>query len=171
MSAEHSAVALLGESDFLASMQGPCREWRQKEVQEGTFRATDGTQLQYYCVIPAEAKRNVVLLHGLCGFFGKYHEMMWILAQAGHAVFFMEHRGHGRSGGKLPEPDADMVYIDNYTTYVEDVHAFFQQVVVPRGEGRETTLFGHSMGGAIATLFLERYPEYCSTAEIGRAHV
>ena len=152
------------EKDYRSAMDGPCRLWREAHVVDGYTESADGTRLHYYYAIPEGASTCIVILHGLCEFFGKYHEMVWTFYKAGYAVFFPEHRGHGKSGGKLPEPDADVVYIDTYHTYVDDVHAFIKNIVDPHTNGMRRILFGHSMGGAIATLYLEEHPDAFQSA-------
>lgn len=156
-------LTFLGEEDFESAMNGENREWREKCVRDGEVEAFDGTPLHYYFAIPERAKVAVVMFHGFCEFYGKYHELTEILYRAGFAFFFMEQRGHGLSGGKLPD-DPEVVYVEDYITFVEDQRRFIDEVV--RKEGRELPLilFAHSMGGAVASLFLEMHPHYFQAA-------
>ena len=151
-------LTFLGEEDFEAAMTGPCREWREKNVRDGEIRSFDGTALHYYYAVPEGARAAIVLLHGFCEFYGKYHEVTWYFYRAGFAFFFLEQRGHGLSGGKLPD-DPEIVYVKDYQTYVEDQHRFVDEVVRKESGGLPLLLFAHSMGGAVASLFLEEYPE------------
>ena len=158
-------IDIPAEEDYLSVMEeGACAKWRAAAVEGGSLQSFDGTRLAYHLAIPEDARANVVLVHGLCEFFGKYHEMMWTLYRAGFAVFFLEQRGHGQSEGKLPEPDADLVHIDHYDTYIKDQQIFLRDVVNPRGGGRPMYIYGHSMGGAITALLLESVPGYFSKA-------
>lgn len=150
-------ATLLGEEDFLPAMQGENRTWREQHVTQGDFKSFDGTGLRYYIAKREDAEADIVIVHGFCEFFGKYHEMAWYFWQAGYSVYFLEQRGHGYSEGKLIEPD--IVHIDDYRTYVEDLHSFLEQIVGTAGD-RKRILFAHSMGGAVAALFLESYPDY-----------
>ncbi|MBR4745535.1 MAG: alpha/beta hydrolase, partial [Clostridia bacterium] len=68
---------------------------------------------------------------------------------------FYEQRGHGFSQGKGKEPD--VVHVDSYREYVEDLKAFMDHVVNPQTEGLKHILYAHSMGGAVSALFLEQY--------------
>ncbi|WP_197029471.1 alpha/beta fold hydrolase [Butyrivibrio sp. AE3004] len=137
-------------------------DFRKAHVKQGKFKSFDNTTLNYYFALPENATRIVVLVHGFCEFFGKYHEYTWYLYQAGFGFFFMEQRGHGYSEGKAKDPD--VVYIDDYNTYVEDFHTFMDKVVMPATSEKKRILIAHSMGGAVGTLFLEKYPGYFDRA-------
>lgn len=152
-------VRFLGEEDFLSAMENENKIWRKEHVTRGRLKGRDGTDFNYYICSPdAQPKASITLIHGLGEFFGKFHEYVWYLTLAGYKVFFLEQRGHGYSGGK--PRDVDTIYIDSYDTYVEDLHYFIDKVVVPESTGLTMLLIAHSMGGAIGTLFLEKYVNY-----------
>lgn len=151
-------VTLLGEDDFLPAMENENRQWRKEHVTRGQLRSFDGTKLNYYVATPKAPKASIVIVHGMAEFWCKYHEYIWYLYQAGYQVFFMEQRGHGYSEGKVAEPD--LIYVDNYKTYVEDLLIFIDNIVVPASDGLKKFMIAHSMGGAVGTLFLEKNPGY-----------
>lgn len=155
-------IHFLGEEDFLPVMATENKAWREACVTSGYFKTYDGKNMHYYIAKPEHPKAAVVIVHGFCEFWGKYHEMAWYYYQAGYAVYFMEQRGHGYSEGKLPE--VDVVHIDSYDVYVEDFKSFLDQIVLPDTEGLKKVLFAHSMGGAVSALFLEKYPQYFDSA-------
>ena len=155
---KENTIAFLGEEDYLPAMENENRIWREQHVTNGGFITRDGIRLNYYRAEAENAKAAVVMIHGYCEFWGKYHEYAWYLWQAGFTVYFLEQRCHGYSGGKLPEPD--LVYIDDFRTYAEDLHEFMDQVVVPKEAGIPLLMMAHSMGGAVGSLFLESWPEY-----------
>ncbi|MBR6382327.1 MAG: alpha/beta fold hydrolase [Lachnospiraceae bacterium] len=148
---------LLGESDYLPAMEGPVAAWLRDTVLSGNLSSFDDTALRYYYAIPEGAKGIVLMVHGLSEFFGKYHEMAWYFYRSGFGFFFLEQRGHGYSGGKLPDA-ADIVVIDDFRTYMKDLKCFYDRIVDPRSEGLPKVIFAHSMGGAVSALFLENYP-------------
>lgn len=155
-------VNFLGEDNFTQIMKTENKEFRKAHVKQGKFKSFDGTTLNYYFAIPENATKVVVFVHGFCEFFGKYHEYAWYLYQAGFGFYFIEQRGHGYSEGKMKEPD--VVYIDDYNTYVEDLRIFMDKVVVPATSEKKLILIAHSMGGAVSTLFMEKYPGYFDRA-------
>ena len=148
----------LGEEDFLEAMEGPCRQWREESVREGYLESFDGAKLHYYYAFPKNPAGCIVMVHGFCEFFGKYHETAWYFYRAGYGFYFLENRGHGYS--KRTAPEMDVVDIDDYRTYMEDLHEFLDQVVVPGSVGLKRVLFAHSMGGGISAYFLEHYTDY-----------
>src|SRR5262249_17508511 len=97
---------------------------------------------------PAGAARGaVVIVHGLKDHGGRYAAAAEELARRGFAVYALDLRGHGRS-------DGPPVRVDSFDDYLDDLALFVGRV---RERGRPLFRFGHSMGGAIAPLFvLER---------------
>jgi lysophospholipase len=155
-------IEFLGEDNFTEIMKNDNLDWQKTCTRQGNFQSWDGTTINYYCAIPQNPKAVVTILHGFCEFWGKYHEYAWYLYRAGYAVYFHEQRGHGYSGGKTREPD--VVYIDDYETYVQDFKCFLDKVVLPESGDTRKLLLAHSMGGAVAALFLEEYQDYFDAA-------
>jgi alpha-beta hydrolase superfamily lysophospholipase len=125
--------------------------------------ARDGTQLYARHWLPAgEVKAAFVIMHGLKDHSANYAAFAKQLVDAGFAVHAFDLRGHGRSAGKRVAPKAWMDYVDDldrFLTSVEQQHA-----------GKKVFLFGHSMGGAIATLTAERHkPEVAGLVLSGPA--
>ena len=150
-------IEILREEEYLAAMHGDCRAWRKAYVEEADLKSADNTPLHYYFAVPEDAKACIVMLHGFCEFFARYHEMAWYFYRMGYAFFFLEQRGHGLSGGKLAEPD--VVWIDDFETYAGDLNTFIREAVSERVPSLKKILFAHSMGGAVSTLYLESHPD------------
>ena len=155
-------IDFLGEDNFLEVMETENRKWREECVSQGDFNSFDGIKMNYYTAIPENPRAIVVFVHGLCEFFGKYHEYAWYLYRAGYGFFFLEQRGHGYSEGKVKE--IDVIYVDDYDTYVEDLRCFLDKVVIPETKNLKKYILAHSMGGAVASLFMEKYPDYVDGA-------
>lgn len=146
-----------GEADFEEKMNLVGAAFREAHYREGDFAGADGARIHYTYVLHPQEKASIVISHGFCEFIRKYDELIYYLYQLGYSVFFVDHRGHGFS--KREVEDLDKVYIHDFSEYVEDLKAYMEQVVEIQSRSKKYILFGHSMGGAIAALFLETYPE------------
>jgi lysophospholipase len=95
----------------------------------------------------------------------KYQEVIHDLVSAGYSVYILDHRGQGFS----ERIALDQVgHVDRFNDYVDDLKMFIDRVVRPSrdrirtlGGGGPLPLFllAHSMGGCIASLYLETYPD------------
>lgn len=96
-----------------------------------------------------EASRGALLIvHGLRDHSARYERFAEKAALRGFAVHAFDLRGHGRSAG-------ERVWVESFDEYVADLAK-----VAARVPERPLFIFGHSMGGAIVTLFaLERPAE------------
>lgn len=155
-------INILGEDDFREVMDGQIRQWREGRVSTNEFVSFDGSKLRYYFEIPENAKAIIVIVHGFCEFWGKYHELAWYLRQGGYGFFFLEQRGHGYSERAVGK--RELVHLEDYSQYVEDLHTFIEKVVLPLRKDCPLYLYAHSMGGAVGALFLEQYPRYFKRA-------
>ena len=119
------------------------------ETSEWVWRGTREFWLFARSWRPTLAQPHAVLViaHGLRDHSARYATFAEALAQRGYAVYAYDHRGHGRSDGR-----GQMV--DEFDDYIVDLHSFIADVR-QREPGRPIYLFGHSMGGAIATLYAE----------------
>ncbi len=153
-----AGVSLLCESDYEAYMADENLRWRRDYVRQGEFKTYDGLSLRYYTARQEksrQARACVVMIHGYCGFWCKFHEMAEYYWRAGYEVFFLEQRGHGYSGRQVEAED--LVHVDDYGDYVRDLHSFMEGIVGPQTGGLAHILFAHSMGGAVGALCLEEY--------------
>jgi lysophospholipase len=143
------------EADLIANWNGPLRTfWQTGE--EGTFAGVNAVPIHYVIHSPLNAKASVVILPGRTEAAIKYAEVAADLFAQGYATFVMDLRGQGRSGRMLP--DRERGYVDAFADYVDDVHRFVTDVVAPRGLGR-VMILAHSLGGAVAVLYVDRHPE------------
>jgi alpha-beta hydrolase superfamily lysophospholipase len=119
---------------------------------EGKFKGYKGLNLYYQCWLP-EGKPKAVLLvaHGLAEHSGRYKNLVDYFVPKGYAVYALDHRGHGKSEGTRS-------YVDNFNDYLTDLETFFDMV---RKENKNARifLFGHSLGGTIATAYAVEHQE------------
>jgi alpha-beta hydrolase superfamily lysophospholipase len=98
-----------------------------------------------------EPRRVVVLSHGLGEHSGRYEALATRLVEDGCAVYAVDHRGHGRSGGAAP------ANIDRFDYVVSDLGTFIGRAQREH-PGTPTVLVGHSMGGLVALACALRNP-------------
>jgi alpha-beta hydrolase superfamily lysophospholipase len=102
-----------------------------------------GLSLHGRAWLPEEAPRSVIVVsHGLGEHSGRYARFAEDACARGHAVYAVDHRGHGRS----PGPRAN---IERFDHVVSDFCTFTGKAA---RQHLDTPVFllGHSMGGAVA---------------------
>lgn len=123
-------------------------------------------RLCYYLVCPPEAKALVLISPGRIEGAIKYPELVWELGQQGYAVAIIDHRGQGFSDRLTPNPHHGHVH--HFDDFVDDFAGFVRateaQILKHYGHELPTYLVAHSMGGAIAALYLARYPHQVKAA-------
>jgi alpha-beta hydrolase superfamily lysophospholipase len=119
---------------------------------EGTFSGQGGIEIFWRAWVPDGALRaTVVLAHGLGEQSGRYAHVGERLAASGHAVYALDHRGHGRSGGRRAR-------IDSLDDVVADLRTFIG-IAGSRHDGQKPVLLGHSMGGLVSIAFAIRHQD------------
>lgn len=117
----------------------------------------DGGTLYCESYINETNDKNIVILHGFTEFGAKYHEMTWYLCALGFNVFIYDQRGHGFSHRQIN--DLNLIHIDSFNTYIKDLEIVIEKLVKPEREHLPIYLFSHSMGGAVASLYMMKHPE------------
>lgn len=117
----------------------------------GSFRGPDGTLLfEQSWHPPGPARAAIVIHHGLKSHSGEYDAFARRAVALGYAVYAYDMRGHGRSEGRRAA-------LDDFGPLLDDLSTFLERVRVQ--ERAPIFLMGHSVGGAVVTLFtLERRP-------------
>lgn len=127
----------------------------------GYFKGKNNLDIYYEKYYIKEEKGAIVISHGFSECIDKFIEMIYYFIEMGYSVYAIEHRGHGRSG-HLSKTDKSQVNIDKFENYVEDLKIFLDKIVTKNSS--DLYLYAHSMGGAIATMFLEKYNGYFKKA-------
>lgn len=135
------------------------RPWLRDHVKETETTASDGVRIRGYYALHPQEKASVLMIHGFCEFFGKYHETAYRFYEAGYSVFFAELRGHGKSE-RTQQSVPGSVHVDSFSEYLDDVRSFIDQVVEKYSVTGDLFLYAHSMGGCVGALLLENYPSY-----------
>jgi acylglycerol lipase len=113
---------------------------------QGKFTGYKGFKLYYQCWLPEKKPKAVILVvHGIAEHSGRYKNVVNHFVPKGYAVYALDHRGHGKSEG-------DRAYIDNFNDYLVDLKTFLD-MVQKENKSTKIFLFGHSLGGTIATAY------------------
>lgn len=119
--------------------------WQQ--LHHGHFIGVGGVSIAYSFFQTAGATQAWVLSTGRMETAIKYSELLFELVQAGYSVFIMDHRGQGRSGRLLADPQPG--HVDSFKHYQQDFAQFLTDIVIPQGH-QQHFLLAHSMGSAIS---------------------
>ena len=105
----------------------------------------DGTKLHVRTWLPlGTTSAVVVLVHGFKAHSGLFEWPAGEMAEAGFAVYALDLRGHGKSGG---EP----LYAAKVSEYIDDVRAVVQ--LAKTRHSQPIFMLGHSAGGVIACAY------------------
>jgi acylglycerol lipase len=119
---------------------------------EGHFKGYKGLKLYYQYWLPDKRPKAVLLVaHGLAEHSGRYKNLVDYFVPKDYSVYALDHRGHGKSEGTRS-------YIDNFNDYLTDLKTFFDMVRKDNKNAR-IFLFGHSLGGLIATAYAVEHQE------------
>lgn len=121
----------------------------------GEITGQEGVKLSYRKWELESEKGAIVFLPGRGDPYAGYGETFYDLAQAGYSVYALDERGQGYSGRMLKDPEKG--YVDRFEYYADDVKTFLDQVVNAKPHAKRF-LMGHSMGGAVAALYILEHP-------------
>lgn len=118
-----------------------------KNHHETRFKGVEGLSLFSQSWLPENQKTKavVIMVHGLKDHSDRYQWAAEQLNKNGYAVYSYDHRGHGDSEGQR-------VWVNNFDEYISDLETYYDLVKMQE-PGKPIYIFGHSMGGAIVTLF------------------
>ena len=152
---------IISEENYSETMDNVVKPYLESIKTIGTLSSNrDGHRIYYEYFDIDDEKGSVVILHGFTEFIRKYSEIIYYFSRSGYDVYMIEHYGHGYSERRDDVSDnLSKVAVDDFDVYTEDVKQFLEEVVLPISKDNKLVLFGHSMGGGIATRFLELYPD------------
>lgn len=121
---------------------------------ERTFDGAGGVRIVYDVWTPDVAPRAVVVLsHGLGEYARRYDHVATYFGGAGLATYALDHRGHGRSGGKR-------MLVRDISEYTADFDTLVG-IATREHPGLKCIVLGHSMGGGIVFAYgVERPDNY-----------
>lgn len=121
---------------------------------ERSFDGHGGVRIVYDVWTPETAPRAVLVLsHGLGEYARRYDHVAQRFGEAGLVTYALDHRGHGRSGGKR-------VLVRDIHEYTADVDTLVG-IATREHHGLKCIVAGHSMGGGIVFAYgVERPDNY-----------
>ena len=155
-------ISFFKDAEYERRMHEEVEPWKRSQVRMNRYHTNDGTRNTCYYALQEKPRGSVVIVHGFTEYSGRYMEMMYYYFEAGYSVYFLEQRGHGRSGRKVRS--VSHVHVGSFNEYVGDLKYLMDHVVNRLEPETRKLLFCHSMGGAVGALFLEQYPEYFTAA-------
>jgi alpha-beta hydrolase superfamily lysophospholipase len=119
---------------------------------ECSFDGVGGVRIVYDVWTPDTDPRGVVVLaHGFGEHARRYDHVAQRFGESGLVTYALDHRGHGRSGGKR-------VYLRNISEYTDDFHTLVGIAATNHAELSRVVL-GHSMGGGIVFAYGVEHPD------------
>jgi acylglycerol lipase len=113
---------------------------------EGRIAGLRDVELYWRGRVPSAGATGVLMIcHGLGEHSGRYGPVEQALVPDGWAVYGLDLRGHGLSGGKR-------AHLVRYDDWLADLDTF-RRLLVTRHPGLPVFLLGHSMGGQIALAY------------------
>lgn len=119
---------------------------------EKTFEGVGGITIVYDVWMPdTPARAVVVLAHGYGEHARRYDHVAQRFGEAGLAMYALDHRGHGRAGGKRVRVRHMKEFVSDYRTLVLTARK--------ENPGLPIIVLGHSMGGGIAFAYGAQHPD------------
>lgn len=122
------------------------------QVREDTFKGAEGIDIYYRSSVVDDERARLVIAHGLGEHSGRYGHVIELLNQMSVSVWALDHRGHGRSGGKRG-------HIKSFDHYLADLSTLIGMVHKDKAANEKVLLLGHSMGGLMSLYFALNFPE------------
>ena len=126
--------------------------WQQ--VQSRQLTSFDGTRLHWCFYKVSDSAPLIVISPGRIEAAVKYQEVLWELAQAGISCAIIDHRGQGASQRLTANPHQG--HVEHFSDFIADFEAFNSAVERVFNKACKRWLVGHSMGGTIASLYLQK---------------
>jgi alpha-beta hydrolase superfamily lysophospholipase len=117
----------------------------------GTFIGKGGLEIFFQQWEVTNPKAILVIIHGLGEHSGRYGNLIDALQNRGIAIYGLDHRGFGRSGGKRG-------HVDSFMDYIYDMKIFVN-MLKDKHPNKPVIMLGHSMGGVLALKYALTHAE------------
>lgn len=119
------------------------------------FLAEDGTQVWVHRWSPEQVRGVCQIAHGMAEHGQRYQHFAGVLANAGYAVYANDHRGHGKTAGRV-ENVGYFADENGWNLVVEDMRQL-TRIIKENHEDMPVFLLGHSMGSLLAIDYLSKF--------------
>ena len=124
---------------------------------DGYFKGEKGINIYYKNFMQSEIENDAILIsNGRRENVLKYKEVIYDLYRNGYSVYIIDHRGQGFSE-RINNADKQMGHIDDFEYYVYDLKKYYDKFVKINYH-KKIFLLAHSMGAAIGTRYIEKFP-------------
>ncbi|MBO5726608.1 MAG: alpha/beta hydrolase [Clostridia bacterium] len=147
---------LIEENEYLSRIGEILKDLKPYKTVE-KVAGFDSAELYLERYVRPENTANIVRLHGFTEFSEKYTEMIWYYFNLNMNVFIYDQRGHGFSHRGVD--DIKLIHVSSFYDYVKDLDTIIENQVKVYGKDLPIYLFSHSMGGAVAALYVAEHPE------------
>lgn len=118
-----------------------------------SFNGKDNIRINYASFTDKAHSQCIIVVPGRSEGYLKYKELSEDLFNQGYDIHIIDHRGQGISQRMTRNPHKG--YVENFDDYSEDLHQFVQ--LMSQDHCKTQFLLAHSMGGAIAARYFQRY--------------
>lgn len=124
-------------------------------AESGSFIGVADIEIKFKVFKNPNETGAIVISSGRTESYIKYKELIYSLFTSGYTVYIHDHRGQGFSG-RMVNSDTQMGHVWNFDDYVTDLKSLYDLKVSPNNH-KNVFLLAHSMGGGIATLYMEKH--------------
>lgn len=127
--------------------------WKQRN--EGYIRGKSDKKLYWVSLTSKQHEKAIIVVNGRIESAWKYQEVFYDLYSKGYDVYSYDHRGQGLSD-RLTE-DKQIGHVEHFSDYVTDMATVIDHFQLH--DYQQRFILAHSMGGAIATRYLQNDPK------------
>lgn len=124
-------------------------------LQQSTLQGTNNITIHYCAMVQPIDSPAMIMVNGRTESYLKYQSLINEFYQLGFSIYMLDHRGQGLSQRLLSNHHKG--HVEEFSYYVEDLALFIDTVVQPNQHSHHV-LLGHSMGGTIATRYVQTKP-------------
>ncbi len=159
MATDAKFVSYTQENVYDNSIHGAIAElWKQRD--QGYINGVDKKKIYWCSLTHPQHTKAIVMVNGRIESCYKYQELFFDLYRYGYDIYAFDHRGQGLSERLVK--DSDIGHVIDFNDYIEDLSLVVKSFPLQRYQN--SYLLAHSMGGAIATRYLQLNPQHGFTA-------